>query len=31
MGELTATKRALAQKEEYMRKLEERLQRLETA
>jgi len=31
MGELVATKRSLAQKEEDMRQLEERLQRLETA
>jgi len=30
MGELAATKRALTQKEEDMRQLEERLQRLET-
>jgi len=31
MGELTAAKRSLAQKEDEMRQLEERLQRLETA
>ena len=31
MGELKETKRALAQKEEDMRQLEERLQRLEMA
>jgi len=31
MGELAATKRALAPKEEDMRQLEERLQRPETA
>ena len=30
MGELAATNRYLAQKEEEMRQLEERLQRLET-
>jgi len=31
MGELAAAKRCLTQKEEEMRQLEERLQRLETA
>jgi len=31
MGELVAAKRSLEQKEEEMRQLEERLQRLETA
>jgi len=31
MGELTGTKRSLAHKEEEMRQMEERLQRLESA